>query len=152
MLFSKTFSYAIRGLLYIALMQDEKQRVQLDEIADKVGVPRHFMGKVLKRLVKENLLHSVKGPHGGFSLQTHTLKTPVLQVVAITDGLAGFKKCVLRFQECNLHNPCPMHYKVEKIVKQLKQIVGDTTIGDLLIDDKLQLIESIATISLKKKI
>jgi Rrf2 family transcriptional regulator, iron-sulfur cluster assembly transcription factor len=147
MLFSKTFSYALRGILYIAIQQDEKQRVPLEEIAEKVGAPKHFMGKVLKRLVKENLLCSTKGPHGGFFLQEETLTTPVLKVVAITDGLDGFKKCVLRFSECNLQNPCPMHAKVEAIIKELKEMAGHTTLGELLINDKNRLLASIATIN-----
>lgn len=145
MLFSKTFSYALRGILYIALAQDEKQRVPLEEIADKVGAPRHFMAKVLKRLVKENLLNSTKGPHGGFYLRDDTLTIPVLKLVALTDGLDGFKKCVLRFNECNPQNPCPMHHKVEAIIQDLKKMVGDTTIGNLLIADKNRLLASIAT-------
>lgn len=146
MLFSKTFSYALRGILYIAVMQDEKQRVPLEEIADKVGAPKHFMGKVLKRLVKENLLNSVKGPTGGFYLREETLTTPVLTVVAITDGLSGFKTCVLRFVECNLQNPCPMHAKVEATIKELKEMIGETTIGELLTNDKDRLLASIATV------
>lgn len=147
MLFSKTFSYAIRGVLYIALQQDEKPRVQLDEIAEQVGVPKPFMGKVLKRLVKENILYSTKGPHGGFFLRENTLTTPLLKVVAITDGLAGFKNCVLRFNECDTHNPCPMHHKVEAIIQGLKKIIGDTTVGELLTNDKKQLLASIATVA-----
>ena len=146
MFFSKTFSYALRGILYIALVQNEKQRVQLEEIADKLGVPRHFMGKVLKQLVKEKLLYSTKGPYGGFYLQEDTLSKPVLNIVAITDGLTGFKKCVLRFSECNLQNPCPMHKKVEAIVKELQKVIGETTIGELMSNDKKLLLESIATV------
>jgi Rrf2 family transcriptional regulator, iron-sulfur cluster assembly transcription factor len=146
MLFSKTFSYALRGILYIALVQNEKQRVQLDEIADKLGAPRHFMGKVLKQLVKENLLYSTKGPYGGFYLREDTLTTPVLKVVAITDGITGFETCVLLFTKCNAQNPCPMHKKIEAIKNELKKVVGNTTLGELLSNDKKQLLESIATV------
>lgn len=146
MFFSKTFSYALRGILYIALVQNEKQRVQLEEIADKIGAPRHFMGKVLKQLVKENLLYSTKGPYGGFYLREDTLTTPVLKVVAITDGLDRFEACVLLFSECNAQNPCPMHKKVEGIKHELKKMVGVTTLGELLSNDKKRLLESIATV------
>jgi DNA-binding IscR family transcriptional regulator len=53
MTFSKSFGYAVRGVLYIAIMQDEKRYVQVEEIAGQLAVPRHFMGKILKNLVKE---------------------------------------------------------------------------------------------------
>ena len=45
MIFSKSFGYAVRGVLYIALMQDEKRYVQVEEIASTLSVPRHFSGE-----------------------------------------------------------------------------------------------------------
>ena len=47
MTFSKSFGYAVRGVLYIAVMQNEKRYVQAEEIAAQLFVPRHFMGKIL---------------------------------------------------------------------------------------------------------
>ena len=143
MLFSKTFGYALRGTLFLALIQEEKEKVQLDEIALTIDVPRHFLGKVLKKLVKEEVLGSAKGPHGGFFLKEDTLKTPLLKIVAITDGLSSFQQCVLRFQDCNPENPCPLHQKVEAVVQELRKTIGETTIGDLMIEDKKRLQESI---------
>jgi Rrf2 family protein len=67
MIFSKSFGYAVRGMLYVAMMQDEKRYVQAEEISTRLAVPRHFMGKILKKLVKERLLASSKGPSGGFT-------------------------------------------------------------------------------------
>ena len=80
MLFSKSFGYALRGILYIASMQDEHRLIQIDEIAAQLNVPRYFMGKILKRLVKENILLSTKGPYGGFSLHQQTLSLPLLPI------------------------------------------------------------------------
>ena len=53
MIFSKSFGYAIRSILYVAIMRDEKRYVQVEEIASKLSVPRHFMGKIMKKLAKE---------------------------------------------------------------------------------------------------
>ena len=145
MLFSKSFGYALRGVLYIALMQDEKKWVQVDEIAERLAIPRYFMGKIMKRLAKESLLVSSKGPYGGFTLHANTLSTPLFRVVEITDGLLGFKTCVLRLNECNTDNPCPLHNKIEDIKHQLKDLLQSTTVGDLLKSDKKEFIKSIAT-------
>ena len=68
MIFSKTFGYALRGVLYLSTINEDKPRVQLDEIAAKLSIPRHFLGKVMKKLVKEGVLSSMKGPFGGFSV------------------------------------------------------------------------------------
>ena len=150
MLFSKTFGYALRGILYIALVTDEKEKVHVDEIAEKLAVPRHFMGKILKRLVKHDLLQSTKGPAGGFTLSDETLVTPLWNLIEITDGLGSFTNCVLRLQECNSENPCPLHSKIEASRIELRNIFTNTTIGELLHEDKQEFIRSIATFDVTK--
>lgn len=145
MTFSKSFGYAVRGVLYIALMQDEKRYVQVEEIAAQLAVPRHFMGKILKKLVKENILASSKGPAGGFTVNEDTLQVPLIRLMDITDGLSLFATCVLRLQKCNALNPCPMHCQMEAVNTRLKSILSDTAVGDLLKSDKPGFIKSLST-------
>jgi Rrf2 family transcriptional regulator, iron-sulfur cluster assembly transcription factor len=45
MIFSKSFGYALRSVLYVALVKDEKEKTQLDEIAGALNVPRYFLGE-----------------------------------------------------------------------------------------------------------
>lgn len=145
MIFSKSFGYAIRGVLYIAMMRDEKHYVQVEEIASKLSVPRHFMGKILKRLAKEKVLLSIKGPSGGFTLGENTLEMPLIDLITLTDGIEMFNSCVLRVKECNAANPCPMHFQMEKVKSELKSILSDTTIGALLSEDKPEFLRSLST-------
>ena len=103
------------------------------------------MSKILKRLVKENLLLSVKGPNGGFMLHPQTLSLPVFSVVRITDGLSTFNNCVLCLTACNMQNPCPLHDKMQAAKKILKRTLSDTTIGALLLTENKLFLESITT-------
>ena len=147
MVFSKTFGYALRGILYIALLHDEKPRIQAEEVAVKLGVPKPFMCKILKMLVKENFLYSVKGPQGGFSINPKALERPLIELVALTDGLNTFTNCILRMDKCNPENPCPMHQQFEHIKNNLQQLLQNTTIQQLLHDEsKPDFIKSIATL------
>jgi Rrf2 family protein len=145
MLFSKSFGYALRGILYVALMQDERRNIQVDEIAEQLNVPRHFMGKILKKLVKEKLLISIKGPNGGFSLHQRTLTAPLLVVLEITDGLSTLEDCVLRLNECNKQNPCPLHDSMVQMKTALREKLETTTIAQLLGDDKGNFLKSISS-------
>jgi Rrf2 family transcriptional regulator, iron-sulfur cluster assembly transcription factor len=145
MIFSKSFGYALRGILYIAIMRDQKRYVQVEEIASKLAAPRHFMGKIMKRLAKEKLLISTKGPSGGFILTENTLEKPLMDLIVITDAVEIFDTCVLRAKECSGTNPCPMHSQMESLKSNLKSILSDTTIGDLLKEDKPEFIKSLST-------
>jgi Rrf2 family iron-sulfur cluster assembly transcriptional regulator len=145
MIFSKSLGYALRGILYVAVMQDEKRYVQVEEIASSLAVPRHFMGKILKKLAKEKVLLSIKGPSGGFTLNEHTSQMPLMDLIVIIDGIDLFSSCALRVKECSSANPCPMHFQMEGVKNRLKSILSDTTIGDLLEKDKEEFIRSIST-------
>lgn len=145
MTFSKSFGYAVRGVLYIAVMQDEKRYVQVEEIAAQLAVPRHFMGKILKKLVKENVLVSAKGPTGGFTVHPDTLQMPLIRLMDITDGVSLLETCVLRLKQCHASNPCPMHCQMEAVNLKLRSILSNTTVTDLLHDDKPDFIKSLST-------
>jgi Rrf2 family protein len=146
MIFSKSFGYAVRGLLFIAFVQDEKRYVRVEEIAAGLSVPRHFMGKILKRLVKEDLLYSVKGPSGGFMLREGGLKIPLLQLMEKIDGLDSLQHCVIRVKECNEMSPCPLHFQMEEVKKKMRTILSDTTVGDLLHSDSTDFLRSISIV------
>ena len=144
MILSKSFGYALRGILYVAKMQDEQRKVQIDEIATNLSVPKHFLGKIMQQTVKAGLLQSTKGPYGGFFLANETLGTPLIRLVEITDGIDQFKICVLKLKYCNGSNPCPLHYEMETIREKFLSVFTGTTIGDLLIDSKIDFIKSLA--------
>src|SRR5918994_618927 len=62
--FTKSFGYALRSILYIAIMSKEKSKVQVEEIAVRLSVPKHFLGKIMRLVVKNGILNSTKGPYG----------------------------------------------------------------------------------------
>ncbi len=68
MMLSKTFAYALRSMLYLALVNEDNRLVQISEIAEKLKIPKHFLAKVLQQFSKKGMLESVKGPNGGFRL------------------------------------------------------------------------------------
>lgn len=144
MILSKSFGYALRGILYIAKLQDEKRRIQIDEIAKKLSVPKHFLGKIMQQIVKEGLLRSTKGPYGGFSLTKDTLNTPLIKLAELTDGLDQFKMCVLKLKMCDGNNPCPLHNDMEQLKEKFLSVFNGTTIGDLVKDTSGDFIKSLA--------
>ena len=146
MIFSKSFGYALRGILYVAMMSDENRKIRIDEMANRLSVPRHFLGKIMNRVVKGGILNSTKGPSGGFSLNTTTLNTPLLTLVQLTDGLEQFDSCVLRLRKCNENHPCPLHYQTVAYKNDLLRIFSDTSLGSLLKQDKPDFIRSISAV------
>ncbi|TMI66011.1 MAG: Rrf2 family transcriptional regulator [Bacteroidetes bacterium] len=145
MVLSKSFGYALRSILYMAAVQEEKKHIQLQEIAAQLDVPRHFLGKVMKRLSKQGIIDSTKGHAGGYALNENTLSTPVMAIVMLIEGEELFNTCVIGFKKCNEHNPCPLHHKVVATKNEMIEVFNKTKISDLLKDDKPAFIRSLVT-------
>ena len=128
-------------------MTEEKQKIQLDEIAEKLTVPRYFLGKIMNRLAKDGVLGSEKGHKGGFSINDKTMHTSLLNLVKITGDSEMFDSCVLRLRKCNSKHPCPLHHEIENLRNQWHRLLAETTVGDLLKKDQPDFIKSIATIA-----
>lgn len=143
MIFSKSFGYALRSVLYVVMVSKEQSRVQIQEVADRLQIPKHFLGKIMKMLAKEKIIDSVKGPFGGFSVNENTTSIPIFTLLEITDGIDQFQECSLRLRRCNAEKPCPMHNRIVQNRNELIAIFSNTTIGDLIKGDDKEFIDSI---------
>lgn len=132
MVFSKSFGYAVRSVLYLVMIHDEQPRTQIQDVAAQLKVPRYFLGKIMKQLAKEGIIDSVKGPFGGFSSNDRTRSTSLIKIIELTEGTAQFKECVLRLRKCNAAKPCPMHSRIEKNRNELISMFKATTVEDLM--------------------
>jgi Rrf2 family transcriptional regulator, iron-sulfur cluster assembly transcription factor len=144
MVFSKSFGYALRGVLYVAFVNKTRKRVLLDEIARDLGIPRHFLGKIMKRMAKENIISSVKGRGGGFCVNGKTLHTKLTRIMAVTGETSQFENCVLQAHKCNATNPCPLHKEANLLKKNWHDFMETTTIADLMKNPGKNFISSMA--------
>ena len=143
MIFSKSFGYALRGILYVALKHEVHAPVQLSEIASVLGVPRHFMGKIMKRVVQKNILSSQKGPAGGFMINESTLSRFLIDLYQVTDRTEELNNCVLTKGICSSENPCSLHKLVLPLRGPIHAILYETTINDLLNSNPKELLNEL---------
>lgn len=131
-MFSKACEYGIRATIYIAMQSLEGNRVNLKEIAAAIDSPVAFTAKILQQLVKNNIVESVKGAHGGFQIERARIDSIKLnQIVSAIDGDKIFKGCALGLNECNENLPCPVHFKFKEIRDNLEQMTKETSIYEL---------------------
>lgn len=131
-MFSKACEYGLRAVIYIAHQSASNQRVGVADIAENIGSPRAFTGKILQQLTRGNIVNSLKGPNGGFEIDNDDLKNIRLgDVVALLDGDELFTGCALGLDKCDSENPCPVHHKFVKIRNDLKAMMDTTTLAVL---------------------
>jgi Rrf2 family protein len=66
--------------------QKQNRPVPSHVIARARGIPERFLLKVLKPLVSSRVLHSVKGPNGGYRLARPGSAVSMLEIVEAVDG------------------------------------------------------------------
>ena len=76
--------YAICALVHLA--RNPGKLIPSNVIASQEKLPELFLLKALKPLVTANVLHSVKGPNGGYRLAYPAKDTTVLAIVEAIDG------------------------------------------------------------------
>src|ERR1700746_2542445 len=82
---TRASSYALHALVYMAA-QKHNRPVPSHIVAKARGIPERFLLKVLKPLVSARVLHSVKGPNGGYRLGRSPSDISMLEIVEAVDG------------------------------------------------------------------
>ena len=93
-MFSKACEHGLKAMIYIASKSMESERVKIGEVAEHTGTPEAFTAKVLSTLSRHELLHSIKGPYGGFEMdqqQMHQVR--LADIVSAIDGDKLFEGC-----------------------------------------------------------
>ncbi len=131
-MFSKACEYAIRSSIYIASQTLNGKRVSLIDVAQKIESPETFTSKILQKLVKNNIIRSVKGPGGGFEIDINSLDS--IKLIVIVEAFEGdvLNKCSLGLNECSDTQPCPFHHKYKSVKERLIDIFENTSLGDLM--------------------
>jgi Rrf2 family protein len=144
MIFSKSFAYAVRGILYIASTENEAKKIRVEDISKETGIPKHFLGKVMNKMVKAGMVSSIKGPRGGFYITSKTLDIYLIQLYHLFDGNQLFEGCVLRLKKCSDEHPCPLHFQVDETKRNIHRLLSETKVQDLLNEGKHELLRSLS--------
>ncbi len=129
-MFSKSCEYAIKAMIFIAQKSTDESRVGIRDIAAGTDAPMHFIAKIMQDLSRRKLVHSIKGPNGGFYMDKEDLKNSISDIVKAIDGDQLYTDCVLGLKVCSETSPCPVHNEYKEIKKNLINMIENNTIGE----------------------
>lgn len=107
-MFSQTTEYAIRAAIDIAT-RPEGEQVLAAQLGEALGIPHHYLSKILQQLVRARVLTSVRGRRGGFRLAKPAAKIKLREIVAPFEDLKKCEECILGQPVCSEAGACPLH-------------------------------------------
>ncbi|MCC6955058.1 MAG: Rrf2 family transcriptional regulator [Deltaproteobacteria bacterium] len=105
---SLTSKDALRALLSVARL-DAQTYVTVVELAEISGVPKPYLSKLIKQLVKSGYLEGRKGPGGGVRLSAEGRKATFYDICLVTNEPITREHCFLSRTTCRKNTPCAFH-------------------------------------------
>ena len=130
-MFSKTAQYALRAVTVIAELQQDGP-VLTKVIAAEGKVPSKYLSKVLRDLVRSNILKSTRGIGGGFRLRRKPEAIKLMDVVRPFEDLLASQECPLGNIRCSDKSPCPMHERWGPVKESFQTLLCETTVADVI--------------------
>jgi len=125
---SEAASIGIHSMVLIARAENGINAVKIAEIT---GLSKNHISKVLQRLVKNDLLKSVRGPAGGFTLKKQPENITLLDVYETIEGSVEITDCPMAHDICGFDN-CIMGNVVNKMTIEFRKFLGEQTLNKYL--------------------
>ncbi|WP_394973011.1 RrF2 family transcriptional regulator [uncultured Croceitalea sp.] len=133
---SNSSKYALKAILYLAVNTSEEEKLLAKNLSGLANVPKAYLSKLLQKLVRHNLISSVRGPHGGFYLTEENRNVRLIEVINLIDGIDRLTSCMLSLNKCDEKYPCPLHESVGDMKTKFIENLEKTSIQDLVEDIK----------------
>jgi Rrf2 family iron-responsive transcriptional regulator len=128
---TKQSSYAVRALMYCAL--NEPNLSQVSTISRAFGISEAFLFKLIKPLVKNNVLATVRGRNGGIRLARPANEITVFESIRLTEDNFALAPCFDGpIDDCPLQGVCRFHDALKAGLQAFFDELNTHTIADLV--------------------
>ena len=73
----------------LELASDSSRQLSVGEIAKRYGISTHHLAKVMRRLVREGLVQSVRGAGGGYRFRGRANRTTLFDIISLFEDLSS---------------------------------------------------------------
>ncbi len=131
MTLTKLADYSLRLLLYLAVHGD--RLVSVGEVSRAYRVSPHVMVKVVQRLVRQRLVVSVRGRHGGLRLNRTPKEINVGRLIRRTEPTWDLVECFDRGRStCPIEPACGLKGVLKRAERAFLGVLDEYTLADLL--------------------
>jgi len=122
--------YAVTAMLDLAIHHGEGP-ITLADIAQRQGISLSYLEQLFSRLRKQNLVSSVRGPGGGYSLGREAGGIFVAQVITAVDENVDTTRCG-GAHNCQDNQQCLTHDLWQDLSARIYEYLNQISLQDLM--------------------
>lgn len=125
---SQTIEYALRAMSSLASLPGTT--ATSESIATATHIPQAYLSKVLRALVRADLVKSFRGPHGGFVLARDASAITLLDIVTAVDPIR--RSAICPPDGPGYTDPCPLNRCMDSVLVHFEERLRNTSLASVL--------------------
>ena len=128
--------YAVTAILDLALHHGNGP-ITLADVASRQGISLSYLEQLFARLRKRNLVTSVRGPGGGYSLGREPEEISIAEVITAVDEVVDATRCGGE-NNCQCDGPCLTHDLWNDLSTRIYGYLDNISLADMMSQQMVQ--------------
>ena len=129
----RKIEYALRAMIHLA--DDPEGVANGNEIAEHEHIPKYFLEKVIRDLMRSGLVRSRRGPGGGYQLSRPAETISFKDVIEAVEGPINLNVCLEDTSTCSLQPRCRMFRVWEHGQRALLEVFSQTNLQQIALSE-----------------
>jgi len=126
----RRIEYALRAMIHLA---DRPDGIASGiEIAQREQIPKYFLEKVIRDLMRRGLVRSRRGPGGGYQLGRPAASISFKDIIEAVEGPIVLNVCLEASSVCSLQPTCRMFQVWEHGQQALLSVFSETNLQEIV--------------------
>jgi Rrf2 family protein len=129
--------YSLKALVHLAALEPGATTQAID-IAEANNIPKKFLDAILGELRNAGIVHSRKGPGGGYRLARAASEIKIGHVIRTIDGPLAPIACASRTayqpcQDCKDVKACTVRLTMMKVRDAMSEVLDRVSVADMVV-------------------
>jgi Rrf2 family iron-sulfur cluster assembly transcriptional regulator len=124
--------YAITAMLDLAINSDSGP-INLNKISERQNISLSYLEQLFAKLRKSDLVKSIRGPGGGYSLNKQTTEINISEIIEAVDENVDLRRCAGK-GNCNNGKECISHGLWCEVSGQIRNFLAEKTLAHVITD------------------
>jgi len=126
----RKIEYALRAMIHLADNPGEVTRGL--EIAERQKIPKYYLEKVIRDLMRRGLVRARRGPGGGYQLARTPETISFKDIIEAVEGPITLNVCMDGSNTCQIKPTCRMFRVWEEGQRVLLEVFSHTTLRQIV--------------------